>query len=520
MREALEHPRLLGGAIPGESWLLWRVLLIAAMGEALTDEERELFLAVTGRESEPLQMVEEFWGIVGRRGGKTRAAGTLAAYVGGLCDHDGYLAPGERGVLPILAASVSQASRAFVHAKGIIHHSPELTALLDGEPTAGTIRLTTRIDIEVRPASFRTIRGITAVAAVCDEVAFWQVENSSNPDSEILDALRPALATTGGPLMVISSPHAKRGEVWETHKRDYGPDGDPLVLVAKGPSRLFNPTLSAGVVERAYQRDAAKAAAEYGGEFRNDLEAFVSVETVEACVSPGLTERPPEPGRTYRAFVDPSGGSMDSMTLGITHLEGETVVLDAVREAKPPFSPAAVVDSFCTLLRTYRIGSVTGDRYSGDFVRELFRRNGIAYRLVDIPKSGLYLDLLPRLNARTIDLLDLPALKTQLVGLERRVAWGGRESIDHKTGAHDDVANVVAGASHVWAQKFEAPIALFGSYSATGSALHPLGGSWVPAGPSRRRAEVEDLPPPLWVQHPANDEQRIAAADYLRRRSL
>jgi hypothetical protein len=33
----------------------------------------------------------------------------------------------------------------------------------------------------------------------------------------------------------------------------------------------------------------------------------------------------------------------------------------------------------------------------------------------------------------------------QLCGLERRVARSGRDSIDHAPGAHDDVANCVAG---------------------------------------------------------------------------
>jgi hypothetical protein len=37
-------------------------------------------------------------------------------------------------------------------------------------------------------------------------------------------------------------------------------------------------------------------------------------------------------------------------------------------------------------------------------------------------------------------------LISQLHGLERRTARGGRDSIDHAPGAHDDVANAVAGA--------------------------------------------------------------------------
>jgi hypothetical protein len=37
-------------------------------------------------------------------------------------------------------------------------------------------------------------------------------------------------------------------------------------------------------------------------------------------------------------------------------------------------------------------------------------------------------------------------MKQQLVGLERRTARGGKDSIDHPPGGHDDVANAAAGA--------------------------------------------------------------------------
>jgi len=46
----------------------------------------------------------------------------------------------------------------------------------------------------------------------------------------------------------------------------------------------------------------------------------------------------PVPGVGYAAFVDPSGGSADSMTLAIAHADKDgRAVLDAVRERRPPF---------------------------------------------------------------------------------------------------------------------------------------------------------------------------------------
>ncbi len=449
LRAALADPKLLGGALSGESWRAWRTLLIAAMGGALADDERALFKQLTGREREPLQRVEEFEGVIGRRGGKSRAISVIAAYIGGLCQHPALVA-GERGVLLIIAPDQRQAAICLDYVEANLSASPILRQLIEAR-TQWSLRLTNRIDIEVRAADFRRLRGPTYVAVIADEFAFWYVENSSNPDSEILNAVRPGLATTGGPLLMISSPYARRGELWRTYIKHFGPGGDPLILVAQGASRVFNPTLPQSVVDRAMERDPASAAAEYGAEFRRDIESFVSVEAVRACVSAGVYERPPRRNVSYAGFVDPSGGSADSFTLAIGHNEigRQTVVCDALREVRPPFSPEAVVGEFATLLKTYGISKLAGDRYAGIWPVEQFAKFGIRYEQSARPKSDLYGDLLPLINSARVELLDHPNLINQLVGLERRTARGGRDSIDHPPGGHDDVANAVAGLAAI-----------------------------------------------------------------------
>ena len=53
LRQSLQDPNLLGGALTGESWAAWRTLLVASMGESLTEDERATFQALTGRVREP-----------------------------------------------------------------------------------------------------------------------------------------------------------------------------------------------------------------------------------------------------------------------------------------------------------------------------------------------------------------------------------------------------------------------------------------------------------------------------------
>ncbi|MDB5593727.1 MAG: hypothetical protein JWM36_688 [Hyphomicrobiales bacterium] len=448
MRAALNDTHLFGTVLAGDSWAAWRILLIAMLGEPLTAEERVVFHALTGREVEPGEPVDEFWGIIGRRGGKSRAIAVLGAYIGALVDIKHLLAPGEPAVLPILSASVSQAKKIYQYVDGIFSNVPALKRLVL-EQTADTIKLATRVEIEVKAASFRTIRSGTMASILVDEAAFFRSDNSANPDAEILNAARPGLATTGGLLAVISSPYAKTGEVYKTFRRDFGPNGDPRILVAKAASRVMNPGLSQAFVDRAFAKDPAAAAAEYGGEFRNDVEAFINPEAIEAVTIRGRFELPPLSEFSYLAFVDPSGGSADSMTLAISHREEDRFILDCMREVKPPFSPDSVVQDFAELMKSYHLVAVTGDRYSAEWVRERFSMHGIRYHQSDKTKSDIYREFLPLVNSGRVELLDSPRLMTQICSLERRTARGGRDSIDHAPGGHDDLANAAAG-SLVW----------------------------------------------------------------------
>jgi len=444
MREALEDPGYFANLIGGDSWASWRVLLIAIVGERLTKRERVVFKGLTGRDSEPGEPVEEFWGVIGRRGGKTRATAVLAAYLATCIDHREILAPGERGVIPLLAMSTQQAASAFDFVEGVFATAPNLKGMVE-TATSDTLSLKTGVDIQVRSASFRTIRGITAVAAICDELAIWRSDDSANPDREILKALRPSLATTGGPLICISSPHAKRGELYGAFRRHYGPGGDPLILVAKAPSRAMNPSLSQRVVDRATEADPEAASAEYGAEFRGDIDVCFSQEAIDACVVHGVTVRPPLPGVSYRAFGDPSGGSSDAMTCAIGHLEGERFVLDCVLERRAPFNPDSVVAEFSETLKQYGVARVSGDRYAGEWPAERFSAYGIEYEPAELNRSELYLALLPLVNSGKVELLDNRRMISQFCALERRTHRSGKDSVDHPPNGHDDIANAVAG---------------------------------------------------------------------------
>lgn len=425
------------------TWVAWRAFLKVLFGLPAIQTEQELYTACTGRSAPPQDPINEAWLVCGRRAGKSFVIALIAVYLAVFRSWTHCLSPGERGTIMIVACDRKQSRVIMRYVRALLEEVPLLAPLIERQG-AEEIDLTNRITIEIHTASFRTVRGYTLVAALCDEIAFWRSEESSDPDTEILAALRPGLATTGGMLLCASSPYARRGALWTAHRQHYGRDSS--VLVWKAPTRTMNPSVPQSIIDAAIDADPAAAAAEYLAEFRTDVETFVSREVVDAAVVPGRHELPYIAGTKYFAFVDPSGGSQDSMTLAICHRENDRVVLDAIRERRPPFSPDTVVEEFAALMKGYSVGTVRGDRYAGEWPRERFKVHGITYLPADMNKSEIYGALLPVLNSGQAELLDHPRMIAQLCALERRTARGGKDSIDHPPSTHDDIANSMAGA--------------------------------------------------------------------------
>jgi hypothetical protein len=453
MRSALSDLNVLGRALQGPSWFGWRVLLIAAAGEKLTSKERVEFKRLTGRERESGKPCRELVCIFGRRAGKTLAISTFDCWISACCDHRDVLARGETGVALLISRDQRAAKIALDYIDGILRDSPVLSSLIVNR-TADSIELSNRICVEVRPCNRVSVRGPSYVSVIADEVAHWFTSaDFANPDVEILASARPGLLTTRGPLLMVSSAYAKFGVLYENFCKHYGPDGASDILVAYGTSRDLNPSLPQADIDRELEADPVRNRSEYLSEWRDDCEGFIPRDAVELCVG-DYKELPPRSGVIYYCFLDSASGSDggDSYCIAISHKEGEQIIIDAVREVAPPFSPSAVVsDVLVPLCRSYRIdGKVWGDNYAGNYPKELVSKAGLYYDLWPQHKSEIYRDpLLPLLNSKKITLPRIERLINQCCTLERSVKRSGRDEITHPTHGHDDVINACAGAAAV-----------------------------------------------------------------------
>jgi len=446
--DALADRQLFGRLAPFRdlaSWARWLAFLRALFALPMSGADHAIYCHHTGRETPPAVPPTEVYVCAGRRSGKTCTSALVAVYLATFRDYRPHLAPGERAMVLCIATDREQAGILLRYVRAFLAEIPMLANMIETEK-ADSIELTNRVTLAVGTCSYRSVRGVTLAAALCDEIAFWRVDGA-NPDREVLTALRPAMVTIPGALLLcISTPYARSGVLFEALREHHATDHAD-VLTWKATSIEMNPTLPVSVIARDRARDPAAAAAEWDAEFREDLETFLAAELIAGCVEPGCHERPPVEGLSYVGAVDMSGGGPDASVLAIAHSEAGTdpprLVLDLCRGWREP-NVEGVVAEMAQHLRRYRVTSVTGDRYAGEWVPAAFRRHGIDYQAASRNRSEVYIELHPLLATGRAVLLDHSTLLRELRQLERRTGRQGKDVIDHPPRLHDDHANAAA----------------------------------------------------------------------------
>jgi hypothetical protein len=437
--EAMTTPELLGAGFEGSSWDAWKCVLRGAFALPMTPDEVEVFRELAQRDP-PNRQVSELIVISGRRAGKDSIAALIAAHAAAFRDYHA-LRPGERAVVQCLAVSREQAQIVLGYTRAYFSRPP-LSSLVERE-TANGLELTTGATIDIVTNSFRGSRGRSTALAIFDECAFWRDESSAQPDKETYRAIKPGLATVKNSMLImISSPYRKSGLLHDKFRKHFGKSGDVLVIVA--PSIRLNPTLDQATIDKALADDPEGAPAEWLGTFRNDIAGWAPRELIEGAIDPHVAARPPVKDVRYFGGCDPSGGVGDAFACGIAHAEGNTILLDALVEIAAPFTPTAAVQQIASVLKTYGIREVTGDKYSANWVVEAFARHGITYKHSERDRSAIYLDALPLFTAGRARLVDSTRIVNQFTALERRSTAIGKDRVDHPPAGHDDCCNAAA----------------------------------------------------------------------------
>jgi hypothetical protein len=391
--------------------------------------------------------------VCGRRSGKSdKLAANVAIYESFFRKHR--LSAGERGVVLLMAQNVRAANVVAGYIRGKIERSPILSQHVVAS-RALELDLDNRITIAIHPSSFRAIRGLSVVTAILDEVAFWYTEvEYSNPDVEVVRAVRPAMATfPSAKLILVSSPYAKAGvlyDMWQARHEDRE------VLVWHAPTALMNPTVEAAFLAREEKREPEVYRREYLAEFTDAVSSFIPGDAIESCIVSGRTEVPPNiHDCRYKAAIDAAFRG-DAFTFCVSHRIEDRVVIDVLvgwqGTREHPVRLADILPQIKSIATRYGIYFVVGDQYGAEPLKHAFSAVGLGLEEVPFTQSSKA-DVLGNLRSLIvngqIELPDHPQLIKELRALEVEALPGGQSRIGHprRTGAHDDYACAVALAA-------------------------------------------------------------------------
>lgn len=440
-------------------------------------DEFELYQFMTGKVYDPtkLKYKNKIDLIVGRRGGKTTLAAMLAIYCAIVTNWRPYLQKTRFATVLILSHSREFSDEVLEIIRGFIQDSPVLARLINikKKNTSSTMNLSvpfmkddgsieySRVQIKVGAASSKTTRGVAACAVLCDEIAFWNLEeNMKESDAKIMKAVRPATKQFGRKALIVklSSPGIKQGVLYNEYLKWMDDDLPDSYVVFKAPSWVWNTILPKEEFIEEWELDEDGFDTEYRANFVDSLSNFILPEFVDAAVVKGIKFVPPEDSKspvTYRAAID-AAFKGDTFTFSVTgHFENrikQYVLFGWEGSKKNPVQAKEVAKYVRQICKMFGLNEVAADQYSFQPLREIFEQYGVA--LVEHPftpvfKKKIYFNLKRLIHSQQIDLLDHPKMVQEIKELVVEQTHTGQIRIGHPAGGSDDYSDATAVSAYL-----------------------------------------------------------------------
>lgn len=439
--------------------------------------ETELYKFMTDKDYDVTQikLKNKINFIIGRRGGKTTLAAMLAIYCAIITNWRPYLQKTPFATVLVLSHSREFSDEVLEIIRTFIETSPVLKRLINlkKKNTTSTMNLSvpffddsrkitySRVQIKVGAASSKTTRGIAACAVICDEIAFWNLdENMKETDEKIMKAVRPATKQFGRKalLIKISSPGIKQGVLYKEFLKWGKGELPSTYSVFKAPSWVWNTILPKEEFIEEWELDQDGFDTEYRANFVDSLSNFILPEFIDMATIKGATFNPPEAKRSqvvYRAAID-AAFKKDHFTFSVVgHFENriKQYVLKGWKGTKKnPVKAKDVAEYARTICKEYGIDEVAADQYSFEPLREIFAQYGVT--LIEKPfsltfKKQIYFNLKRLIHSQQMDLLDVEELSKELKELVIEQTGSGQIRIGHPPGGSDDYSDSTAIAAYL-----------------------------------------------------------------------
>jgi hypothetical protein len=430
-----------------------RAVLKATYGETLDAVEMEICRRATGREPVPCEQ-HELTVIAGRRSGKTSRVAALIALYEAFRAHG--LPRGQHGYVLVIAPYVQQAAIAFKFIKSYIVGSEILRPLVH-KYRKTEIELKNGVIIACCPCSYITVRGFSIICAICDEMAFWRhEETAANPEHEVLDAIRPAMATLSNTKLVkISTPFRKDGIIW----REFLQRRDLDHLVWQLSTEEMNSAVPKDFLDKERRNNEQTFRREYCAEFTDNTLGWIPPEILEPCIQRGRRELPCVSSGTYVAAIDPAFHH-DDFAFAVLHRSDEGMMTVAylarwTGTKKVPLNVQPICELIHEVLERYGINTLFGDQYCFAVIKQQLAKLGILYREFAFgtnTRAKIYGNLRQLMVEEKIAFTDDPELRRQFLRLEEIRRPNGNTDFRPPGSSKDDMAIAVALAAYKLSQ--------------------------------------------------------------------
>lgn len=435
-------------------------------GVPLPLEELVLLFGDASKKLIPAEARKVVAAVCGRGSGKSLLGGTRVLHLAMTVDVSG-LMPREIALCPVVAPDLDTAKQVVRFALGaaetlklkITHRKA------DGEEEFSIWSQGKRVRIAARAASAggSSIRGRFMPCAVLDEVAFFRDSNHKINDQDIFDALKPRIAPDGQ-LILLSSPWAEIGLLYELYRRNFGHAIDAVVAHAPtGLMRAGNPEILRDIeLERAV--DPEKCSRERDASFMtaNEKSYFnpKAVNDLLVPVAPSFVEEAEHYVGGDFAFRRNSSAFASSQA---TRNEEKKLIVDILDlyEKSPvggALKPSVICKEGAEFAKAVSCDEIIADGHHRESIVEHLENNGVHHIIAPAGaagKSQVYQATRQLLHENRIRLHEGHPLADKLVRQLKETTYrnlaGGDVSIDNplwRTGEHGDLVSAFVLA--VW----------------------------------------------------------------------
>ena len=283
--EAMRDPNLFARWFRDpETWSAWTAFIAALFALPMSHAQLQTYRQCTGRTTPPAAPVSEGWLVCGRRAGKSFILALIAVFLAAFHDYRRYLAPGERATILVLATNIKQARTIFRYIRALLTRVPMLARMIeraDGRRVRPEQRCHHRNSRLHRTGAFVATRSSPRCAT-----RSHSGRPTMPPSPTMKCSMRCVPPWRRYRMRCCSVPARPTPDAVRCTMRIGGTSASMVTRFWCGSRqrRTMNPTVPQAVIDAAMERDPAYAAAEYGAEFRTDVETFVLREAAEACV--------------------------------------------------------------------------------------------------------------------------------------------------------------------------------------------------------------------------------------------